>query len=197
MTDRALFLPDASPMHRALALAEQALWLTSPNPRVGCVITGPDGQVLGEGHTQRAGGAHAEIMALRDAAARGHTVQGACAWVTLEPCAHQGRTGPWELYNLARDRTELRNLAASEPDRARELHRAGLRRLFMLALRERGLGSAWTTLHLPAEQEAADLLGIPFDKVTHRRICYRLSVKGERPIRGGDRFRAKIGRAHV
>lgn len=82
------------PMHRALALAQQALWLTSPNPRVGCVITAPDGTVLGEGHTQRAGGPHAEVMALRDAAARGHSVQGATAWVTLEPCAHQGRTGP-------------------------------------------------------------------------------------------------------
>lgn len=81
-------------MHRALALAHQGLWLTSPNPRVGCVITAPDGSVLGEGHTQRAGGPHAEIMALRDAAARGHDVRGATAWVTLEPCAHQGRTGP-------------------------------------------------------------------------------------------------------
>jgi diaminohydroxyphosphoribosylaminopyrimidine deaminase/5-amino-6-(5-phosphoribosylamino)uracil reductase len=81
-------------MHRALALARQALWLTSPNPRVGCVITAADGSVLGEGHTQRAGGPHAEVMALRDAAARDHDVQGATAWVTLEPCAHQGRTGP-------------------------------------------------------------------------------------------------------
>lgn len=81
-------------MHRALELARQALWLTSPNPRVGCVITAPDGTVLGEGHTQRAGGPHAEVMALRDAAARGHMVDGATAWVTLEPCAHQGRTGP-------------------------------------------------------------------------------------------------------
>jgi diaminohydroxyphosphoribosylaminopyrimidine deaminase/5-amino-6-(5-phosphoribosylamino)uracil reductase len=81
-------------MQRALALARQALWLTSPNPRVGCVMTAPDGRVLGEGHTQRAGGPHAEIMALRDAAARGHAVRGATAWVTLEPCAHQGRTGP-------------------------------------------------------------------------------------------------------
>ena len=81
-------------MQRALDLARQALWLTSPNPRVGCVITSTDGTVLGEGHTQRAGGPHAEIMALRDAAARGHKVQGATAWVTLEPCAHQGRTGP-------------------------------------------------------------------------------------------------------
>jgi diaminohydroxyphosphoribosylaminopyrimidine deaminase/5-amino-6-(5-phosphoribosylamino)uracil reductase len=67
---------------------------TSPNPRVGCVITAADGTLLGEGHTQRAGGPHAEIMALRDAADRGHGVRGATAWVTLEPCAHQGRTGP-------------------------------------------------------------------------------------------------------
>lgn len=82
------------PMQRALDLAHQALWLTSPNPRVGCVITSAEGTVLGEGHTQAAGQAHAEIMALRDAQARGHSVRGATAYVTLEPCAHQGRTGP-------------------------------------------------------------------------------------------------------
>jgi diaminohydroxyphosphoribosylaminopyrimidine deaminase/5-amino-6-(5-phosphoribosylamino)uracil reductase len=81
-------------MQRALALAEQGLYLTSPNPRVGCVIVGADGQLLGEGHTQRAGGPHAEVMALRDAQARGQDVRGATAYVTLEPCAHQGRTGP-------------------------------------------------------------------------------------------------------
>ena len=87
-------LDSPDPMQRALALAAQALWLSSPNPRVGCVITGHDGTVLGQGHTQRAGGPHAEVMALRDAAQRGHSVQGATAWVTLEPCAHTGRTGP-------------------------------------------------------------------------------------------------------
>ena len=81
-------------MAQALALAAQGLVLTSPNPRVGCVITSPDGQLLGQGHTQRTGGPHAEIMALSDAAARGHSVAGATAWVTLEPCAHHGRTGP-------------------------------------------------------------------------------------------------------
>jgi diaminohydroxyphosphoribosylaminopyrimidine deaminase/5-amino-6-(5-phosphoribosylamino)uracil reductase len=81
-------------MAHALDLARQALWLTSPNPRVGCVITAPDGTVLGQGHTQRAGGPHAEIVALREAAASGFDVRGATAWVTLEPCAHQGRTGP-------------------------------------------------------------------------------------------------------
>ena len=81
-------------MPQALSLAGQSLRLTSPNPRVGCVIVSPDGQVLGQGHTQRAGGPHAEIMALNDAKARGHTVRGATVYVTLEPCAHQGRTGP-------------------------------------------------------------------------------------------------------
>ena len=78
----------------ALDLARQSLTLTSPNPRVGCIIASADDQVLGQGHTQRAGQAHAEIMALRDAQALGHSVQGATAYVTLEPCAHQGRTGP-------------------------------------------------------------------------------------------------------
>ncbi|MCO5975941.1 bifunctional diaminohydroxyphosphoribosylaminopyrimidine deaminase/5-amino-6-(5-phosphoribosylamino)uracil reductase RibD [Ideonella sp. NS12-5] len=81
-------------MARAQALSEAAVGLTEPNPRVGCVITSEDGRVLGEGHTQPAGQAHAEVMALRDAAARGHDVRGATAYVTLEPCAHHGRTPP-------------------------------------------------------------------------------------------------------
>jgi diaminohydroxyphosphoribosylaminopyrimidine deaminase/5-amino-6-(5-phosphoribosylamino)uracil reductase len=81
-------------MTQALALAEQALFITSPNPRVGCVIVGAQGTVLGQGHTQAAGQAHAEVMALREAQALGHSTQGATAYVTLEPCSHQGRTGP-------------------------------------------------------------------------------------------------------
>ncbi|UBB18996.1 bifunctional diaminohydroxyphosphoribosylaminopyrimidine deaminase/5-amino-6-(5-phosphoribosylamino)uracil reductase RibD [Comamonas odontotermitis] len=81
-------------MHRALDLAGSALFLTSPNPRVGCVLVDGQGRVIGEGHTQRAGGPHAEVMALRDAAARGHGTHGATAYVTLEPCSHHGRTGP-------------------------------------------------------------------------------------------------------
>jgi diaminohydroxyphosphoribosylaminopyrimidine deaminase/5-amino-6-(5-phosphoribosylamino)uracil reductase len=81
-------------MTSALALAREALFLTSPNPRVGCVIVGANGEVLGSGHTQRAGEAHAEVMALRDAQAKHHDVKGATAYVTLEPCSHQGRTGP-------------------------------------------------------------------------------------------------------
>lgn len=79
---------------QALGLAAQALFLSNPNPRVGCVIATPAGQVLGEGFTQQAGGPHAEVVALRAAQAAGHDVRGAVAYVTLEPCAHQGRTGP-------------------------------------------------------------------------------------------------------
>ena len=81
-------------MTQALELAAQALTLSNPNPRVGCVIASPGGQLLGCGFTQQAGGPHAEVMALRDAAAQGREVRGATAYVTLEPCAHQGRTGP-------------------------------------------------------------------------------------------------------
>lgn len=78
---------------QALGLAAQALFLSNPNPRVGCVIVASTGEILGQGFTQPAGAPHAEIMALRDAASLGHSVHGATAYITLEPCSHQGRTG--------------------------------------------------------------------------------------------------------
>jgi diaminohydroxyphosphoribosylaminopyrimidine deaminase/5-amino-6-(5-phosphoribosylamino)uracil reductase len=81
-------------MAEALSLAEKAIALSEPNPRVGCVIVSGDGEVIGRGHTQQAGGPHAEVMALRDAAEHGHSVRGATVVVTLEPCAHHGRTPP-------------------------------------------------------------------------------------------------------
>jgi diaminohydroxyphosphoribosylaminopyrimidine deaminase/5-amino-6-(5-phosphoribosylamino)uracil reductase len=81
-------------MREALALAAHAVGLSDPNPRVGCVIVAADGRLAGRGHTQEAGGAHAEVMALRDAAARGVDVRGATVYVTLEPCSHHGRTPP-------------------------------------------------------------------------------------------------------
>ncbi|MEB5965495.1 bifunctional diaminohydroxyphosphoribosylaminopyrimidine deaminase/5-amino-6-(5-phosphoribosylamino)uracil reductase RibD [Comamonas testosteroni] len=81
-------------MNKALELAAQALFLSSPNPRVGCVIVDASNRVIGRGFTQQAGGAHAEVMALRDAASQGNDVRGATAYVTLEPCSHHGRTGP-------------------------------------------------------------------------------------------------------
>ena len=77
-------------MTHALRLAEHGLYTTQPNPRVGCVLS-DDGVVVGEGWHQRAGEAHAEVVALRVAGAR---ARGATAYVTLEPCAHFGRTPP-------------------------------------------------------------------------------------------------------
>jgi len=78
-------------MRRAVALAARGLGHTSPNPVVGCVILDAEGQPVGEGWHQRAGGPHAEVHALR---AAGERARGGTALVTLEPCNHTGRTGP-------------------------------------------------------------------------------------------------------
>lgn len=88
-----LILNDTDGMALALEWAARGMYITAPNPRIGCVIV-RDGIVIGAGHTQPAGHAHAEIQALRDAAARGNEVRGATAYVTLEPCSHHGRTPP-------------------------------------------------------------------------------------------------------
>lgn len=77
-------------MGRAVSLAHRALGRTSPNPAVGAVIV-KNGRVVGEGWTRPVGGPHAEVVALRQAGARAH---GATLYVTLEPCAHHGRTPP-------------------------------------------------------------------------------------------------------
>ncbi len=80
-------------MLRALELAARGMFTTTPNPRVGCVIV-REGRILGEGYTQPAGQNHAEVEALASARARGNDVRGATAYVSLEPCAHFGRTPP-------------------------------------------------------------------------------------------------------
>ena len=81
---------DHAMMAQALRLAERGAYTTKPNPMVGCVIAQGDG-VVGEGWHRRAGGPHAEVFALE---AAGERARGATAYVTLEPCAHTGRTGP-------------------------------------------------------------------------------------------------------
>jgi diaminohydroxyphosphoribosylaminopyrimidine deaminase / 5-amino-6-(5-phosphoribosylamino)uracil reductase len=78
----------------ALSLAAQSILRTSPNPRVGCIVVNDAGDVLGEGATEKAGGRHSEVVALAALLAKGHSSWGATAYVTLEPCSHQGRTPP-------------------------------------------------------------------------------------------------------
>jgi diaminohydroxyphosphoribosylaminopyrimidine deaminase/5-amino-6-(5-phosphoribosylamino)uracil reductase len=86
-----MFSPaDQQHMAEALRLAEKGLYTAAPNPRVGCVIV-RDGQAVGAGWHEKTGGPHAEVLALRAAAAR---ARGATAYVTLEPCSHHGRTPP-------------------------------------------------------------------------------------------------------
>ena len=82
-------------MDQAIQLAETSLYLSSPNPRVGCLIV-RDGQLLGEGNTQKTGSDHAEVQAIKDAIAKGNekALQGATFYVSLEPCSHYGRTPP-------------------------------------------------------------------------------------------------------
>ena len=78
-------------MQHALSLARKVLGTVSPNPAVGAVIVNKEGKIVGQGATRPPGGAHAEIVALEQA---GEAARGGTMYVTLEPCCHQGRTGP-------------------------------------------------------------------------------------------------------
>jgi diaminohydroxyphosphoribosylaminopyrimidine deaminase / 5-amino-6-(5-phosphoribosylamino)uracil reductase len=88
-----LTLQDGRHLAQALSLARDAAAFASPNPTVGCVLTRGD-TILGQGAHFYDARDHAEIVALKQAVALGHNVRGATAYVTLEPCAHHGRTGP-------------------------------------------------------------------------------------------------------
>ena len=82
---------DLALLERTLELAERGRGTTKPNPVVGCLIASPAGDVIAEGWHERAGGPHAERVALE---AAGEAARGATAYVSLEPCAHEGRTPP-------------------------------------------------------------------------------------------------------
>jgi diaminohydroxyphosphoribosylaminopyrimidine deaminase/5-amino-6-(5-phosphoribosylamino)uracil reductase len=85
---------DRRQLTRAIELARSAIGRSDPNPRVGCVLADAQGRVIGEGATQRAGDAHAEVMALHAAREAGALTASGTAWVSLEPCSHHGRTPP-------------------------------------------------------------------------------------------------------
>jgi len=113
---------DTDLMARAQTLAERARRRTPPNPWVGCVVA-RDGVVVGEGATAPPGGPHAEAEAL---AAAGERARGATAYVTLEPCAHQGRTGPCADALLA---AGVRRVVVAVEDPDPRVHGEGTARL--------------------------------------------------------------------
>jgi diaminohydroxyphosphoribosylaminopyrimidine deaminase/5-amino-6-(5-phosphoribosylamino)uracil reductase len=109
-------------MSRAIELAARARHSTSPNPMVGAVVL-RDGDVVGEGYHRRAGGPHAEVAALRQA---GASARGGTMYVTLEPCAHTGRTGPCADAMVA---AGLARVVIAHRDPYPEVAGRGIRRL--------------------------------------------------------------------
>lgn len=156
---------DRERLARALALAEGAIGLSDPNPRVGCVIGDEQGRVFGEGHTQQAGGPHAEVMALRQAGAQ---ARGATAWVTLEPCAHHGRTPPCcDALHAA----GVKRVVAALEDPFPAVGGAGLRRL-----REAGIQVELADEDLAARARELNI-GF-FSRIERGRPWVRLKVAG-------------------
>ena len=101
-------------MSQALTEASKSLYLSNPNPRVGCVVV-RDGKALGRGYTQKVGGAHAEVQALADVRANGFHPEGSTIYVTLEPCSHTGRTPPC-VNELIAAKPALVIVAMSDPN---------------------------------------------------------------------------------
>ncbi|PIE83010.1 MAG: riboflavin biosynthesis protein RibD [Candidatus Contendobacter odensis] len=161
-------------MAQALALARRGLYSTDPNPRVGCVLV-KDNQVIAEGWHQQAGEPHAEIIALTRA---GDRAQGATAYVTLEPCCHQGRTPPCtdalQAANVAR-------VIAAMPDPNPQVSGQGLAQL-------RAAGIAVDCGLLATEAEALNP-GFIQRMVQHRpwtRIKLAMSLDGRTALHSGE-----------
>lgn len=153
---------DRAFMAHALVLAERGLFTTTPNPRVGCVIV-RDGTILGEGHHVRAGEPHAEVNALADAAARRHDLRDATLYVTLEPCAHHGRTPPCVDAVLACGVRRV-VVAMADPD---PVARGGIERL----------RAAGIEVELGVEEDAARELNIGFvSRVTRGTPWVRMKI---------------------
>lgn len=135
--------------YMALALREglKGVGLSSPNPPVGCVLVRED-RILGRGVHTRAGDPHAEIMALRDAEGRGENLQGATAYITLEPCCHHGRTPPC-TEALIRAGISRVCVGVRDPNPRVDGGGFALLRAHGVEVQERVLGEACARFHAP------------------------------------------------
>ncbi|MEO5829468.1 MAG: bifunctional diaminohydroxyphosphoribosylaminopyrimidine deaminase/5-amino-6-(5-phosphoribosylamino)uracil reductase RibD [Rhodanobacter sp.] len=161
-------------MAQALQLAERGLFTTQPNPRVGCVIAHGD-EVVGTGFHQRAGEPHAEVFALREAGAR---ARGATAYVTLEPCAHQGRTPPCVEALIA---AGVRRVVIASEDPFPQVNGRGVDKL----------RAAGITVELGLLREAARELNIGFFSRIERgrpfvRVKLAMSLDGRTALANGE-----------
>lgn len=168
-------MSDLEMMARALRLAEQGLNTTTPNPRVGCVLTDDKMNIVGEGFHVRAGEAHAEINALTQA---GSKASGTTAYVTLEPCSHSGRTGP--CANALINAGVARVVYAME-DPNPEVSGAGLDKLRAANIRVDG----------PLLEDAARQLNLGFIKRMTQKLPYvrckmAMSLDGRTAMASGE-----------
>lgn len=168
-------MTDEEYMQRALALAALAEGATSPNPMVGCVIVDDDGNIVGEDYHHKAGEAHAEVNALAQAK---QLARGATAYVTLEPCAHYGRTGP---CCVALARAGVRKVVAACTDPNPQVAGQGLQ-----YLRLQGVEVVTGV----CEKQALRLNEKFFTWITRRRpfisLKYAMTLDGKLAARTGD-----------
>lgn len=149
------------------ALAARSIGLSDPNPRVACRLVLPDGRFF-EGHTQAAGGPHAEVMALRAAAGAGVDVAGSTAYVTLEPCSHHGRTPPCCDALIAAGVTEV---VVAQTDPNPQVAGQGLERM-----RAAGLKVALLPLDHPLAVATRELNIGFFSRMLRKKPWVRLKV---------------------
>ena len=161
-------------MRRALELARASVGETSPNPPVGAVIV-RDGRIVGEGRTQPAGQAHAEVVALRQA---GELARGATLYVTLEPCSHHGRTPPCTDAIIAAGVAEVH---ASMPDPNPQVGGRGLE-----LLREAGIAVSVGECREEAEELAAPHSMFITTGMPLLTLKFAMSLDGKIATRTGD-----------
>lgn len=162
-------------MLQALQLARLGLNTTTPNPRVGCIIADAEGNILGRGYHEKAGEAHAEVNALADAGAK---ARGATAYVTLEPCCHQGRTGP---CTQALIKAGIARVVYAMQDPNPQVAGQGLAEL----------ESSGIQIHGPIEEEAALALNAGFVKrmrtgLPFVRVKTAMSLDGRTAMASGE-----------
>jgi diaminohydroxyphosphoribosylaminopyrimidine deaminase / 5-amino-6-(5-phosphoribosylamino)uracil reductase len=160
---------------RVLELAARGRFSVSPNPRVGCVVVSPDGVVVGEGWHERAGGAHAEAVAL---AAAGERARGATLLVNLEPCSHFGRTPPCTEAILA---AGVARVVCSVEDPDPRISGRGIRRL-----RDRGVEVLEGAFAAEAERINEPFLTSSRERRPFVHLKWASSLDGKTATRAGE-----------